>query len=64
MDEAQAENKIVVNLPQEKIDKSTLINQPLAKEIEYSKNVALCNKNEKERRRLTILAIFRVFFIP
>ena len=50
IDEAQALNKIVVNLPQEKID---FINHSHAKEIEYWKKAAFDNKNEDKRRRWT-----------
>ena len=50
IDEAQAVNKIVVNLPQEKID---FINHSHAKEIEYWKKAAFDNKNEDKRRRWT-----------
>ena len=57
MDKAQEENKIVINLPQGKID---FINQAHAKEIEYWKNVGFYNKNEQERRRLTNLAPLKV----
>ena len=47
MDKAQEENKILINLPQAKID---FINQAHAKEIEYWKNVLFYNKNDQERR--------------
>ena len=52
MDEAQAVNKIEVNLPKEKIDFN---NHTQAKEVEYWKKVVLDNKNEDERRQLTDL---------
>ena len=58
MDEAQAVNKIEVNLPQEKIKS---INNTHAKEVEYWKKVALDNKNEDERKRLTDLSPLRLF---
>ena len=57
MGEAQAVNKIVVDLRQEKID---FINQTHAKEIEYWKNIAFDNKNEEERKQLTNLAPLKV----
>ena len=55
--EAQAVNKIIVNLPKEKID---FINQSHEKEIEYWKKSAFDNKNEDERRQLTDLAPLKV----
>ena len=57
MGETQVVNKIVVNLPKEKID---FINQTHAKEIEYLKNVAFDNKNEEERMQLTNVATLKV----
>ena len=59
MDEAQAINKINVNLPQEKID---FINHTHAKESEYQKKVALDNKSKDERKRLTDLAPHKSLF--
>ena len=58
MDESQAVNKIEASLPQEKID---FVNHTHAKEVEYWKKVALDNKNQDERRRLTDLAPLRIF---
>ena len=57
MDEAQAVNTIVVDLPQEKID---FINHAHAKEIEYWKKAAFDNKNEDGIRQLTDLAPLKV----
>ena len=58
MDEAQAVNKIEVNLPQEKIK---FINNTHVKEVEYWKKFALDNKNEDERKRLTDLSLLKRF---
>ena len=57
MDEAQAVNTIVVDLPQEKID---FINHAHAKEIEYWKKATFDNKNEDGIRQLTDLAPLKV----
>ena len=57
MDEAQAINKIVVDLTQEKID---FINHVHAKEIEYWKKAAFDNKNEDGIRQLADLAPLKV----
>lgn len=51
-------NKIEVNLPQEKIKS---INNTHAKKVEYWKKVALDNKNEDERKRLTDLSPLTLF---
>ena len=68
MDEAQAVNKIEVNLPQEKKnllqEKITFINNTHVNEVEYWKKVALDNKNEDERKRLTGLSSLRLFLAP
>ena len=53
MGEARAVNRIVANLPQEKID---FINAAYAEKVDYWKRAALASKNEEERKQLTDLA--------
>ena len=59
MDEAQAVNKIVANLPQGNIN---FINEVHQKGVEYWKKVALDNKNEDEKRQSTDLAPLKDFW--
>ena len=58
MGEARAVNRIVANLPQEKID---FINAAYAEKVDYWKRAALASKNEEERKQLTDLAPWKVF---
>ena len=55
MDEARAVNKIVVNLPQEKLDLKKKIkeNHTQVEEVEHWKKVALDSRDKYERKRLT-----------
>ena len=60
MDEAKAINKIIVNLPKEKVD---FINDTHQKELNYWKKIALKGRNKDENKQLTDLAPLGAFLV-
>ena len=60
MDEAKAINKIIVNLPKEKVD---FINDTHQKELNYWEKIALEGKNKDEKKQVTDLAPLGAFLV-
>ena len=60
MDEAKPINKIILNLPKEKV---SFINNTYQKELNYWKKIVLEGKDEDEKKQLTDLAPLGAFWV-